>query len=40
MLNTTKLAFDVIKRTRGNNEVEVVLEVCDFGNSGIWMLAS
>jgi hypothetical protein len=40
MLNTTKLAFGVIKRPRRNDEAEVVWEICDFGNNGVLMLAS
>jgi hypothetical protein len=40
MLNTTKFAFDVIKRARGDDEAEVVWEVCDFVNSGVLMFAS
>jgi hypothetical protein len=40
MLNATKLAFDVIKRARGNDEAEVVWELCDVGNSGVLMFAS
>jgi hypothetical protein len=40
MLNTTKLVFDVAIRARGNDEAEVVWEVCDFGNGGVLMFPS